>query len=75
VKIGKSGNYTFKSYGGEMKWKFAGIGDLLPIYEDIEDGAEIMWTDYGTISAKRKDRITKTKRELLKGLKLKKNNP
>jgi hypothetical protein len=58
-----------------MKWKFAGIGDLLPIYEDLEDGAEIMWTDYGYISAKRTDRIVKTKRELLKGIKLKKNNP
>ena len=75
VKIGKTGNYSFKSSGEKMKWKFAGIGDLLPIYEDLEDGAEIMWTDDGYISAKRTDRIVKTKRELLKGIKLKKNNP
>jgi hypothetical protein len=71
-KIGKSGSYTFKGHGQKMKWKFAGIGDLLPIYEDIEDGAEIIWRDYGYIRAKRVNNIVQTKKELLKGIKLKK---
>lgn len=73
VKIGKIGAYSFKSRGKIMKWKFAGIGDLLPIYEDLKDGSEIMWRDYGNIRAKRIDKIVKTKKELLKDIKLKKD--
>jgi hypothetical protein len=72
VKLGKSGSYVFKNADHqEMRWKFVGIGDLLPIYENIEDNAEIMWTDYGFISAKRSDRFVKTKKELLEYLKKK----
>ena len=72
VKIGKMSNYKFtNSDKMKMKSEFLGIGDLLPIYEDLEDGAEIMWHDYGSISAKRSDRIAKTKKEILSGLKLK----
>src|SRR6185503_20197472 len=26
-----------------VQWVFEGITDLLPIYEELEDGAEIMW--------------------------------
>ena len=73
VKVGKSESYTFKGRDQKMKWKFAGIGDILPIYEDIEDVAEIMWRDYGNIRAKRIDKIVQTKKELLKNIKLKNN--
>jgi hypothetical protein len=71
-KLGKSGNYEFTNSDKlKMKWEFVGIGDIIPIYEDIEDKAEIMWTDYGFISARRSNRFAKSKKELLKGLKLK----
>ena len=71
-KIGKSGNYKFtNSDKMKMKWEYVGIGDILPIYEDIEDKAEIMWTDYGFISARRSNRFARTRKELLKGIKLK----
>jgi hypothetical protein len=71
-KLGKEGNYNFKNADkSDMKWEFIGIGDILPIYEDLEDNAEIMWTDYGLISAKRSDRFVRTKEELLKDIKLK----
>ncbi len=64
-KIGKEGSYTFKNANKrDMKWEYLGIGDLLPIYEDIEDGAELMFTDYGFISAKRSDKLVKSKDEL-----------
>ena len=52
-----------------MEWIFVGIADLIPIYEDIEDGAEIMWTDYGLISDRRTKRIPQTKYEILKNIK------
>jgi hypothetical protein len=72
VKIGKRSNYKFtNSDKMKMKSEFLGIGDLLPIYEDLEDGAEILWHDYGFISAKRSEKIVKTKKELMSGLKLK----
>jgi hypothetical protein len=71
-KLGREGNYTFKNTDKvEMKWEFVGIGDILPIYEDIEDKAELMWTDYGFISAGRSQRFARTKKDLLKNIKLK----
>ena len=71
-KIGKKGNYHFKNADKRnMKWEYVGIGDIVPILEDIEDKAEIMWTDYGFISAKRSDKFVKTKADLVKRLKRK----
>jgi len=70
VRIGKNGEYTFTNTNKiEMEWIFVGIADLIPIYEDIEDGAEIMWTDYGLISDRRTKRIPQTKYEILKNIK------
>jgi len=70
VQIGKEGEYTFTNTDKiEMEWIFVGIADLIPIYDDIEDGAEIMWTDYGFISDRRTKRIPQTKEEILKNIK------
>jgi Domain of unknown function (DUF4288) len=72
-KLGKEGNYTFRNVDKlDMKWEFVGIGDILPIYEDIEDKAELMWTDYGFISAKRSERFVRTKAEIMAEIKPKK---
>jgi hypothetical protein len=66
VKIGREGEYKFiNSDNIEMEWIFVGIGDLLPIYEDIEDGSELMWTDYGFISNRRTMRMSFEKQELM----------
>ena len=29
----------------DVQWVFEGVIDLLPIYEELEDGAEIMWSE------------------------------
>ena len=29
-----------------VKWEFVGITEVLPIYEDLEDGAEVMWAEH-----------------------------
>ena len=61
-KIGKEGEYNFiNADKREMEWIYVGIGDVLLIHEDIEDGAEIMWTDYGAISNRRALRIARSK--------------
>ena len=70
LKIGKEKEYKFiNANHKEMQWSFVGIGDLLPIYEDIEDGAELMWTDYGDISNKRANRFAISKDELIGNIK------
>ncbi|KRA06650.1 uncharacterized protein DUF4288 [Acidovorax delafieldii] len=31
--------------GVPVQWRLVGITDVLPIYEELADGAEIMWTE------------------------------
>ena len=71
VEIGKECEFKFTNTDNlEMEWIFVGIGDLLPIYENIiEDGVELMWNDYGFISNRRATRMALTKEELLKDIK------
>lgn len=70
VKLGKEAEYKFTNTDKiEMEWIFVGIGELLPIYEDIEDGAELMWNDYGFISNRRTMRMPYKKKELMKLIK------
>ena len=75
MKIGKEGEYKFTNTDKiEMEWIFVGIGELLPIYDDnIEDGAEIMWKDYGFISDRRTKRFIFDKKELLNNIRPKPN--
>ena len=35
--------------GTPVQWVFEGISDLIPIYERLEDGAEIMWTEHEAV--------------------------
>lgn len=37
---------------------------LMPVYEEIEDGAEILWVDHGTLPIKAIKKLVKTKRQL-----------
>jgi hypothetical protein len=37
---------------------------LLPVYEDIEDGAEILWRDRGLMTVEQIKNLAKSKREL-----------
>ena len=32
--------------GVDVQWVLEGVSELLPIYERLEDGAEIMWSEY-----------------------------
>jgi hypothetical protein len=49
-KITKIGRGATKPYKGgpdavAVRWLFEGIIELVPVYEEIEDGAEIMWAN------------------------------
>ncbi|MEP2654013.1 MAG: DUF4288 domain-containing protein [Paraglaciecola sp.] len=47
VKIGREHDYPYKGgpEGVDVKWEFLGITELLAIYDDIEDGAELLWSE------------------------------
>ena len=60
VKI--SGGKPNPTNGGE--WRFAGISLLFPIYEEIEDGAEILWAGYGRIPMSRIKKMVRPKDQL-----------
>jgi hypothetical protein len=53
---------TSKFDGGH--WKFDGLTSLLPIYERLEDGAEILWIDHTGKSLKKVRGLIKQKRQL-----------
>jgi hypothetical protein len=73
VKIGKKSEFKFTNTDNiEMEWIFIGIGNLIPIYEDIEDGSELMWTEYGNISNKRAMKFQISEEELLSEFKVSK---
>jgi len=45
------------------RWNFEGLMSLLPIYEELEDGAEVLW-DQHKVSVKRVKSWVKSKKEL-----------
>lgn len=51
-----------KTNDGE--WRSVGISMLLPVYEKIEDGVEILWTDRGLMTVGKIQKLVKTKEQL-----------
>jgi hypothetical protein len=50
--------------GRQGHWVFEGLASLLPIYEKLEDGAEIMWEQAVNITVKTVKTSVKEKRKL-----------
>lgn len=48
VKVAMESTEPYKGgpEGVDVQWVFEGVTDLLPIYEKIGDGAEIMWANH-----------------------------
>lgn len=61
MRLGREG-HPAKTPKGE--WRFVGISQLLPIYEPLEDGAEILWHDHGLISVAAMRRLVHSRRQL-----------
>lgn len=47
-----------------VKWVFEGVVDLLPIYESLEDGAEIMYREHTRTKLKNLRKLVRSKAEL-----------
>jgi hypothetical protein len=48
ASIAKQSSEPYKGGPDEIdvQWKYEGITQILPIYEELEDGAEIMWAEH-----------------------------
>ncbi len=48
VKVANEGAAPYKGGpdGVPVQWVLEGVTSLLPIYEELEDGAEIMWAEH-----------------------------
>ena len=45
-------------------WRFEGLTSLLPVYEDLGDGCEIIWVEHAGRTVGKIKSLTKRKREL-----------
>jgi hypothetical protein len=57
AKVARIGRAASKPYRGgpngiPVRWVFEGVTQLLPVYEEIEDGSEIMWAVHRSMMLK-----------------------
>jgi hypothetical protein len=45
-------------------WRFEGLTSLLPVYDKLEDGAEVLWTQHAGRSVRKIRAMVKGKRQL-----------
>ena len=69
-KVARIGRSKTKPYRGDragipVRWIYEGVTDLLPVYEKLRDGAEIMWTERSPRTVKTLRQLVKSKRTLL----------
>ncbi|MFP6797994.1 MAG: DUF4288 domain-containing protein [Pseudomonas sp.] len=46
-----------------VQWVFEGITELLPVYEELEDGAEIMWAEHKPRKLKNLKKLVRSRNE------------
>jgi|SRR5882724_601054 len=64
-RIGRSGLEPYKNTDGKMvRWIYEGLTSLLPIYEELEDGAEILWKEHRNRSVKKIKSLVRAKEKL-----------
>jgi hypothetical protein len=67
IRLGKRGLPSeVREVGSDRKgfWLFEGLTSLLPVYESLEDGAELMWAEHSGRSVKSVRALVKAKHEL-----------
>ena len=67
VALGRLSNGN-KGWNSETKrrgvWRFEGLTELLPVYEELIDGAEILWKEHANRTVKTVKSLVKRKRDL-----------
>jgi hypothetical protein len=67
VSVGKSNATRYRGgpdCGVPVKWQYVGVTELLPIYEELEDGAEIAWAEHSPRALRKLRECVRTKKEL-----------
>ncbi len=66
VKLALLDSSAFEDHVGKRKgrWIFEGLTSLLPIYDELTDGAEVLWTEYKNRSIGKIRSWIKSKHEL-----------
>jgi hypothetical protein len=64
-KVGRLGEMSYKTTEGRMgAWRYEGLTSLLPIYEGLEDGAEIYWQEHDNRTVRKIKSWVKAKADL-----------
>ncbi|HMV49311.1 MAG TPA: DUF4288 domain-containing protein [Blastocatellia bacterium] len=64
-KVGKLGNGLEARINGRTGvWRYEGLTSLLAIYEELEDGAEILWNEHKNVTVKKVKSWVKSKDQL-----------
>jgi hypothetical protein len=58
------GSEAWDETGRKGQWRYEGLTSLLPVYEDLEDGAEILWVEHSRCTVRRIKAMAKSKLEL-----------
>lgn len=66
VRLGSSNKSTFSDDAGKRtgRWVFEGLTSLLPIYDELADGAEVLWRDHSGRTLRRVRAMVKKKSDL-----------
>jgi hypothetical protein len=64
VRLSESNGYYRNTDGQKVRWRYEGLTMLLPIYEELEDGAEILWETHENVTVKKLKSWVKGKRDL-----------
>ncbi len=66
IKIGRlsDGSEGWDSSGRRGAWRFDGLTGLLPVYEPLEDGAELLWRELSNVSVRKVKGLVKAKKDL-----------
>lgn len=66
VRLGSSNKSTFSDDDGKRTggWIFEGLTSLLPIYDELGDGAEVLWRDHSGRTLRRIRAMLKKKGDL-----------
>ena len=63
-RLGESNGAYTNTDGLTLRLVYEGLSSLLPIYEDLEDGAEIIWEEHQNRTVKKIQSLVKSKSEL-----------
>ncbi|NKB31478.1 MAG: DUF4288 domain-containing protein [Pseudomonadales bacterium] len=66
LKVAKLDTKPYKGgpEGIPVQWVFEGVTELLPVYEEIEDGSELMYKEINRTKLKNLRKLIKSKNEL-----------